>query len=83
MRESASSGPSEPPVGLDCPSVLLHLILPLLHLRRRLCVCACIRLYTLSLSLSLIPIDVSVYLSVFFARLRANVLAKKLRQVQC
>jgi hypothetical protein len=40
MRESPSSGPSEPLVGLDWPLFLLPLILPLPHLRRRLCVCA-------------------------------------------
>jgi hypothetical protein len=37
---------------------------------------------SLSLSLSLLPIDVSVYLSIFSARLRSNAFAKKQRQVQ-
>jgi hypothetical protein len=57
---------------------LLPLILPLPHLRRRLRVCACIRLdmFSLSLSLSLLPLDVSVCLSIFSARLPSNVPAK-------
>jgi hypothetical protein len=78
MRESPSSGPSEPRVGLDCFFVLLPFSLPLPKLRRRLCVCACIRIdmfslslsmtsTSLSLSLSLVPLDVSVYLSTFSA----------------
>ena len=50
---------------------LLPLIPPLPLLRRRLCVCACIRLDVLSLSL--LPLDVSVYLSIFSARLPSNV----------
>ena len=46
MRESPSSGPSEP---CDCHVPLLSLILPLPHLRRRrLCVCACVHLGPLS-----------------------------------
>jgi hypothetical protein len=40
LRETSSSGPSEPRVGLDCPFCFLLLILPLPHLRRRLCFCA-------------------------------------------
>jgi hypothetical protein len=55
-------------------------MLPLPPLRRRLCVCACIRLDMFSLSLSLS--HVSVYLSIFSARLPSNVSAKKQRQVQ-
>ena len=39
-------------VGLDCPFVLIPPILPLPHLRRRLCVCACIQLVMFALSLS-------------------------------
>jgi hypothetical protein len=63
---------------------LLPLIPPLPHLRRRLCVCACIRLdmLSLSLSLSLLPPEVSVNLSIFFARLPSNVLAIRQRQMQ-
>jgi hypothetical protein len=37
---------------------------------------------SLSLSFSLLPIDVSVYLSISFELLRANVFTKKPRQVQ-
>jgi hypothetical protein len=77
-----STGPSEPCVGPDFPFVFLPLILPLPHLRRRRCVCACIRLDMFSFSLSLLPLEVSVYLSIFSARLPSNVSAKKQRQVQ-
>ena len=46
----------------------------------------CLRLhpprYGLSLSLSLLPLEVSVYLSIFSARLPSNVLAIRQRQVQ-
>jgi hypothetical protein len=62
MRESPSSGPSEPRAGLDCQLLPLSLLLPLPHLRRRrLCVCACVHLDTCSISLSLLhlPFDVS------------------------
>jgi hypothetical protein len=52
MRKSQSSGPSEPRVGLDCHLFLLSLILPLPHLRRRLCVSACVHLDTFSISFS-------------------------------
>ena len=66
MRESPSSGPSEPRVGLNCHLLLLSLILPLPHLRRRFCVCACVHLDTcsisLSISFSLLPLDV-LYIS--------------------
>ena len=60
MRESPSSGPSEPRVGLKCHLLLLSLILPLPHRRRRFCVCACVHLdrCCICLSLSLLPLDV-------------------------
>jgi hypothetical protein len=63
MRESPSSGPSEPRAGLDCPFVLLPLILPLPLLRRRLCVCACIRLDMCSLAFSQYHRSMSLYIS--------------------
>jgi hypothetical protein len=87
IRESPSSGPSEPRAGLD--SIFLIMIpvcFSLPHLRRRLCVCACIRLDMLSLSLSLslsrVPLDISLYISLFSACLPSNVSAKKKRHVQ-
>ena len=76
-------------MGLDFIVLLLILIPPLSHLRRRLCVCTCIRLdmffiflslslsFSLSLSLSLLPLEVSVYLSIFYAHLPSNVSAIK------
>ena len=85
LRESPHSEPSEPCLGFDFPSLLLPpLILPLPHLCRRLCVCAyihpiwlCSFSLSLSLFLSLLPLEVSVYLSIFSARLPSNVSAIK------
>ena len=82
MRESPSSGPSEPRVGLNCHLLLLSLILPLPHLRRRFCVCACVHLDTCSISLSLSLSLTStsrclVYLSSFWVRLSSSISANK------
>ena len=38
---------------------------------------ACLDLFSVSLSLSLLPVDVSVYLPIFFACLGSNVFAKQ------
>jgi hypothetical protein len=86
-RESQSSGPSEPRVGLDCHLFLLSLILPLTHLRRRLCVSACVHLdmFFISLSLSLSLTSTSrclLYLFIFSVRISSGVSAKKQRPVQ-
>ena len=68
--------------------VSLLSILPLPHLRRRLCACACVRIdvfsvsLSLSLVLSLLPLDLSVYIYIFSVRLPSNVSANKQRQVQ-
>ena len=72
IRESPSSGPSEPRVGLRGHLLLLSLILPLPHRRRRSCVCACVHFDTCSISLSLSLTSTSrclVYLSSFWVRL--------------
>jgi hypothetical protein len=63
--------------------LLLPLIPPLPHFRRCPCVCACIRLdmFSLSLCLSLsLSLDVSVYLSIFSARLPSNASATKMQR---
>ena len=78
MRESPSSGPSEPRVGLKRHLLLLSLILPLPHLRRRSCVCACVHLDTCSISISLTSTSrCLVYLSSFSVRLSSSISAKK------
>ena len=47
-------------MGLNCHLLLLSLILPLPHLRRRFYVCACLHLDTCSISVSLTAVQVAV-----------------------
>ena len=67
--------------------VLLH-ILPLPHLRRRLCLrlhphrCILSLSLSLSLFLLLLPLDLSVYIYIFSVRLPSDVSINKQRQVQ-
>jgi hypothetical protein len=82
MRESQSSGPSEPRVGLDCRLFLLSLILPLPHLHRRLSVCACVHLDTFCIYLSHFYLSISFISLVSLCVSPRMSLNKKQRPVQ-
>jgi hypothetical protein len=82
MRDSPSSGPYEPRVGLDCSFVLLPLILRRPHLRGRLCVCACICLDICSLSLSHYYLLRSLCISLSSLHVSARMSLQKKGQVQ-
>jgi hypothetical protein len=83
MRESPSSGPSEPRVGLDS---IFKIMIPVIFLFRIFVVVfvsAPASASICSLSLSRVPLDISLYISLSSLRVSPRMsLQKKQRQVQ-